>query len=93
MRATSVNSAETVEKIERQLMASLKPVQPRTEFVDRLHTRLTTPQTTVLERRESAAFGLLLVAVSLLSGVFLLWLRRHLMPVQTAKFPDCYESG
>jgi hypothetical protein len=78
MRASTVNSADLVEKLERQLMDSLKPVQPRTEFVDRLHTRLTTPQTTILERRESAAFGLLLVAASLLTGVLLTWLRRHL---------------
>ena len=77
MRASTVNSADVVERLERQLMESLKPVQPRTEFVDRLHTRLTTPQTMVLERRESAAFGLLLMAVSLLTGVFLIWLRRH----------------
>ncbi len=78
MRASTVNSAEIVDKLERQLMDSLKPVQPRAEFVNRLQTRLTTPQTTVLERRESAAFGLLLVAVSLLTGVFFIWLRRHL---------------
>jgi hypothetical protein len=77
MRPSTVSSAELVEKLERQLMESLKPVQPRTEFVDRLHTRLTTPQTMVLERRESAVFGLLLVAVSLLTGVFFIWLRRH----------------
>jgi hypothetical protein len=78
MRASIVNSTDLVEKLEQQLMESLKPVQPRTEFVDRLHTRLTTPQTILLERRESAAFGLLLVAASLLTGVLLIWLRRHL---------------
>jgi uncharacterized iron-regulated membrane protein len=78
MRASTVNSAELVEKLERQLMESLRPVQPRTEFIDRLHSRLTTPQTMMLERRESAVFGLLLVSVSLLTGVFLIWLRRQL---------------
>lgn len=63
--------------LENQLKHSLRPVQPNPEFVGHLHTRLTSPSTMTVERRQNAAFGLLLVAFSLLSGVFLIWLLRQ----------------
>jgi uncharacterized iron-regulated membrane protein len=77
MRAASTRSPEVVEYLEKQLTQSLRPVTPSQEFVSHLHTRLTTPTPTVLERREHTAFGLLLMAFSLLSGVFLIWLLRQ----------------
>ncbi len=67
--------AETI--LENQLKLSLRPVAPSAEFVGHLHNRLTTPSQMTLERRQNAAFGLLLVAISLASGVFLFWLLRQ----------------
>lgn len=64
--------------LENQLKQSLRPVKPNQEFVDHLHTRLTTPSYTTIERRENIALSLLLLAFSLLSGVFLVWSLRHL---------------
>ncbi len=63
--------------LENQLKLSLRPVQPSAEFVGHLQTRLTTPAQMTLERRQNAGYVLLLVALSLASGVFLIWLLRQ----------------
>ena len=64
--------------LENQLKQSLRPVKPNQEFVEHLHTRLTTPASMTIERRENVAFSLLLVAFSLLSGVFLIFFMRQM---------------
>ncbi|HEX9017770.1 MAG TPA: hypothetical protein VF806_01200 [Anaerolineaceae bacterium] len=66
------------ETLETQLKHSLRPVKPNQEFVDHLQNRLKSPSTTILEHREGAALGLLLVAFSLASGVLLVFLMRRL---------------
>ncbi len=63
--------------LENQLKHSLRPVQPNPEFVGHLHTRLTSPPAMTIERRQNAALSLLLLAFSLMSGVFLVWLLRQ----------------
>jgi hypothetical protein len=66
-----------VESLEDQLKQSLRPVKPDQDFVDHLHTRLKTPSTMILERRQNAAMGLLLVSSSLFIGIILVWLLRQ----------------
>jgi hypothetical protein len=68
---------QDVESLEQQLMRSLRPVQPNRQFVDHLHSRLTTPVDTTVERRQHLGFSLLLIAGSLASGVFVVWLIRQ----------------
>lgn len=68
----SAPDAETA--LEDQLKRSLRRVQPNPDFVGHLHTRLTTPPAMTIERRQDAALGLMLLALSLLSGLFLVWL-------------------
>lgn len=82
----SLNTADNpVESLEKQLKLSLRPVTPSPDFVDHLHDRLTLPVDTTLERRQYTAFSLLLVAFSLVSGIFIIWLTRHLRkPVEPA---------
>lgn len=77
MRPAFAPSSPAVEALEQQLKVSLRPVQPDREFVDHLHSRLTTPSLTIIERRESVAFSLLLVAGALLFGIFFVWLMRQ----------------
>jgi hypothetical protein len=77
-------SPEMVENLEHQLLNSLRPIQPDQQFVEHLHDRLTTTPTISLEQRGHAAFGLLLVAFSLLSGVLLIWLMRLLRPAEAS---------
>ena len=79
MRALTRNaSPELVAALEQQLSVSLRPVRPRSDFVDHLHTRLTTQPAMVVERRQNVAVGMLLVAFSLLSGVILIFSLRRL---------------
>ena len=66
-----------VERLESQLQRSLRPVQPDPQFVGHLHTRLNTPVALVVERRQNTALGMLLLAISLLSGFTLLLLLRQ----------------
>jgi hypothetical protein len=73
----SAPSKEAVENLENQLKQSLRPVKPNQEFVDHLHDRLTTPVSMSVERQDTAAISLLLVAFSLLSGAFLVWVMRQ----------------
>ncbi len=81
MAAASVkaltNWSDADDILEGQLKLSLRPVEPSAEFVGHLHNRLTTPAQMTLERRLNAGYGLLLVALSLASGVFLIWLLRQ----------------
>lgn len=83
MRAVRVPGPQDiyVETLENQLKQSLRPVKPNPDFVDHLHTRLRTPATTILEHRENAAVGLLLVAFSLLSGFVLIFVLRQFRPM------------
>jgi len=69
---------EMVEDLEQQLKLSLRPVKPDQEFVSSLQTRLSNPVRMTVERRETWAFSMLLIAGSMLSGVFLIWLLRQL---------------
>ena len=67
-----MNNAQTsdIEAIEELMVSSLQPVNPRPEFVEGLHRRLTDPMapTVRFTRRFSSQFLLLIVA-TLLSGV------------------------
>jgi hypothetical protein len=71
------NSPDAENNLENQLKRSLRPVKPNPEFVGHLQNRLTTPVTMTIERRQNAALGLFLIAISLMSGVFLIWLLRQ----------------
>ncbi len=71
-------AADAETALEDQLKRSLRRVQPDPDFVGHLHTRLTTPPAMIIERRQDAALGLILLALSLLSGLFLVWLLRQL---------------
>ncbi len=70
--ALRVHDPVEVKDLEFQLKASLRPVRPNPDFIDHLHTRLTSSPAMTVERRNTA-LSMLLVALSLLSGVFLLW--------------------
>jgi hypothetical protein len=76
----SAFSSEAVEELEHQLELSLRRIEPNPEFVDHLHSRLTTPVSMSIERRQSIGVGLLLTALSLTTGLFLLWLMRIFRP-------------
>ncbi len=62
--------------LENKLKMSLRPVRPNPDFVDNLHTRLSSPQV-VLEKQRNRALSMLLVAMSLVGGVILLWISRR----------------
>jgi hypothetical protein len=70
---------EVVSDLENQLKFSLRPVQPNPEFVNRLHNRLTSPPSMTVER-EQTALGLLVIAISLLTGVLLIFTLRQFRP-------------
>lgn len=70
--ATRTIDPVVIESLEHQLKASLRPVTPNTEFVNHLQTRLTSSPGMTIERR-STAVSLMAIALSLLSGVFLIW--------------------
>ncbi len=74
----NARSPDADDSLENQLKLSLRRVQPNPDFVGHLQTRLTTQPMMTIERRQSAAFGLLLLAFSLLSGIFVIWLLRQL---------------
>jgi hypothetical protein len=67
-----MDNAQTSEldAIEKMMVSSLKPVNPRPEFVEGLHKRLTDPMSPTVRftRRFSYQF-LILVLATLLSGV------------------------
>jgi hypothetical protein len=62
--------AENIDEIEKLMVTSLQPVDPRPEFVEKLHRRLTDPMSPSVRftRRYSYQFILLGLA-TLLSGV------------------------
>ncbi len=80
----SSHALDSVDSLEAQLMRSLRRVEPDREFVDHLHTRLSRPPDMILERRQHIGFSLLLIAVSFVSGAFLVWLMRHFRAATTA---------
>jgi len=59
--------------MEEQLQRSFQPVQPNPEFVNRLRTRLVASPRVILEPRFPWA-ALLVIAVGLATGVYLVWL-------------------
>jgi hypothetical protein len=79
--ASRIVDPAAVENLEFQLRSSLRPVRPNPEFVNHLHVRLTTSPQMTLERRKTTAVSLLLVALSLMSGVFLIWWMRHMRSI------------
>lgn len=66
----AVKDTSQIEDLENQLFARLKPIQPRTEFVDHLKYRLENPPNTVVEN-PSWILGVLILAGSLLGGFIL----------------------
>ncbi len=70
-------STEELDLLEQRLFSSLNPVQPRTEFVQGLHHRLTKPVTVVLEN-PTKSYAFLLVGLGLFFGALLLWLLQRL---------------
>jgi hypothetical protein len=82
MSTTSYRSSSpfVVEDLEQQLLFSLRPVQPSQEFVNHLQQRLTSPPAMTVDR-EYKILGMLLVAVSLFSGLMLVLLMRRLRGV------------
>jgi hypothetical protein len=76
-------SPDIVEDLEHQLKMSLRKVEPSPEFVTHLHTRLTDPARMSIERRQSLGLGMLLVAVSCMSGMVLIGLLRLFRPAST----------
>ncbi len=70
-------STEEVNWLEQHLSTTLNTVEPRTEFVLGLQSRLTSPVTVVLENpTQSSAF--LVVGMGLFSGALLIWMLRRL---------------
>lgn len=65
------------EDLENQLFARMKPIQPRTEFVDHLKYRLENPPSTVVEGR-SWKTGAAILAGGLLGGFVLYALLRKI---------------
>lgn len=59
-----------IDELEGQLFARLKPIQPRTEFVDHLKYRLENSPTTTVER-PSWGKGILILVSGLLGGFLL----------------------
>jgi hypothetical protein len=80
----AVYSPAAVESLEQQLRLTLRPIQPDKQFVDHLHTRLTTSPAMTLERRSSTALGLLLIAFSLMTGVLIVGIIRLFRQPSTA---------
>lgn len=70
--ATRTIDPVIIESLEYQLKTSLRPVTPNIEFVNHLQTRLTSSPVMTIERRNTAV-SLMAVALSLLSGVLLIW--------------------
>ncbi len=74
-------SSELFSSLENELQRSLRPVQPNPEFVSKLHTRLVSPTSTVLERYSTQSLkgpALFLVGFGLALGFFVLWAIRQL---------------
>ena len=77
----SPTSPELFSAIESELKRSLRPVQPNPDFVNKLHSRLVSPTTTILERHSTQTLAtpiLFLVGFGLAVGLFLVWIIRQL---------------
>jgi hypothetical protein len=74
-----MSATEFPDSLENELLRSLRPVHPRSEFVDRLRNRLASPSNTILERTESpaASLALFLVGLALAVGLLLVWIVRQ----------------
>jgi hypothetical protein len=68
-------SVTALEDLETQLRCSMRPVQPRREFVEHLQRRLTRPPRTILEER-SGQLAWLVGVTGLLFGLALMMLLR-----------------
>ncbi len=73
-------SPESISTLERELQLSLRPVQPNPDFVNRLHSRLSNPGTTRLERQTDslATPVFFLVSFGLAVGLLLVWALRQI---------------
>lgn len=78
MNAAPTHSLEPVDRLESQLRSSLRPVQPSAGFVDHLHTRLTIPPDTLVERRQHTSLTMLVIAAALFGSVLAVWLLRSI---------------
>lgn len=67
-----------MEALENQLFRRLKPIQPRTEFVDHLRSRLENPPTTTIEP-PSWKTGALILVSGLLGGFVVYALLRKMI--------------
>jgi hypothetical protein len=64
-------NSEMILEIEQNLQRVLRPVQPRTDFVERLETRLVTyPQISIEKRSSPAMIILLFLGVGLMIPLF-----------------------
>ena len=68
---------ELDEDLEKQLKISLRPVDPNPVFIEHLQNRLLTTPEISLERRNTA-LSMLLVAMSMVFGLFLVWITHRL---------------
>lgn len=71
----AIKEFSQMDELESQLFARLKPIQPRSEFVDHLKYRLENPPTIVAETPSWKA-GVTILAVGLLGGFTLFALFR-----------------
>ena len=77
----SPQPSEIISSLESTLQRSLRPVQPNPEFVNKLHSRLITPASTVLERHAPKAIttpAFFVAGFGLAIGLFLVWIIRQL---------------
>ncbi len=72
-----MNTQNIFVNLENELSKRLRPVQPRSEFVNRLQSNLTTQKRIQIEERN---YGMALVTVSfgLFMGILSLWFFRRL---------------
>ncbi len=73
----SMITTDEIDWLEQHLSTSLAPVEPRTEFVEGLQSRLTSPVTVVLEN-PTQSYALVLVGLGLFFGALVLWLLQRL---------------
>ena len=78
--------ASDIQAIEQLMVSSLQPVDPRPEFVEGLHQRLTDPMSPKVRftRRYSYQFILLIIATLLSGIIFFLTASRVIISFKTA---------
>ncbi len=72
----STQTLEQLSGLERHLQRSLRPVEPNPDFVNRLHTNLSTPASMVVASRSRPELGFIL-ALGLAVGFLVWWLIRQ----------------